>query len=197
MVVGSAPCLYADVRAALELFSDAEIMAINEAGGALARVDHVLAGHTAKAEQFVSYRRQKFPNCKEFRVHANWMRLNEAPKDQYPSVTDWWGGDVSSGATSAGKAVRIAKKMGFDRVVLCGCPMDSSGYFNPQDTTAMQKEYQHFGKCARIGLAQDENNRSVIRYKETFKKLAATEWRGWVFSMSGFSRQLLGEPSGG
>jgi len=194
LVVGSAPCLYADVAAARELFPGAEVMTINEAAGALEDVDHVLAGHTAKAGQFVEYRMSKFPHCKRFRVHANWMRLNEAPRDQYPMVTDWWGGDVSSGATSAGKAIRIAQKMGFDRVVLCGCPMNNSGYFNPQDTEAMQEQYRHLGKCARIGLAKDEKNRSVVRYKDTFRNLAATEWKGWVFSMSGFSRELLGAP---
>jgi hypothetical protein len=195
LVVGSAPCLYEDVAAALELYPDAEIMAINEAAGALEKVDHVLAGHTAKAEQFFDYRMLKFPHCKRFRVHANWVRVGEAPRSEHPMVTDWWGGDVSSGATSAGKAIRIAKKMGFERVVLCGCPLDSSGYFNPQDTEAMQKQYWHTGKCARVGLPRDKDNRSVVRYKETFRKLAEAEWKGWVFSMSGFSRQLLGAPN--
>lgn len=169
-------------------------MTINEASGALEDVDHVLAGHTAKAEQFVEYRRKKFPSCKPFRVHANWARLHEAPKDEYPSVSDWWGGEVSSGATSAGKAIRIGKKMGFDKIVLCGCPLDSSGYFNPTETDAMQRAYQRLGKCARVGLPKDAQNRSVVRYRETFEKLAETEWKGWVFSMSGLSRQLLGAP---
>lgn len=193
MVVGSAPCLYEDVRAARELFPNAEVMAINEASGALEDVDHVLAGHSSKAEQFVRYRMSKFPHCKRFRVHASWARVEEAPRDELPSVTDWWSG-VNTGATSAGKAIRIAQRMGFDRVVLCGCPLDTSGYFNPQETDALQREYQHLGKCARVGLKKDENNRSVVRYRDTFRKLAETEWKGWVFSMSGLSRELLGEP---
>jgi hypothetical protein len=194
LVVGSAPCLYTDVDAARELFPDAEVMTINEASGAIADVDHVLAGHTAKAGQFVEYRRSKFPDCKPFRVHASWARIDEAPRADNPTVTDWYGGDVSSGATSAGKAIRIAKKMGFDKVVLCGCPLDSSGYFNPDDTEKMQREYQHLGKCARVGMLKDRENRSVVRYRETFKKLAETEWKGWVFSMSGLSQKLLGSP---
>lgn len=172
-------------------------MTINEASGALEDVDHVLAGHTVKAEQFVSYRREKFPNCKPFRVHANWVRVEEAPKDLCPSVTDWWGAEVSSGATSAGKAVSIARKMRFDKVVLCGCPLDSSGYFNPTETDAMQREFQRYGKCVRVGLERDADNRSVVRYLAKFKLLAETEWKGRVFSMSGLSRQLLGAPSGG
>jgi hypothetical protein len=194
LVVGSAPCLYEDYDTARELFPESEVMTINEASGALEDVDHVLAGHTAKAEQFVKYRREKFPDCKAFKVHASWARINEAPRDEQPSVTDWWGGEVSSGATSAGKAIRIAKKMGFDKVVLCGCPLDSSGYFNPNETEAMQREYQHLGKCARVGYVRDKENRSVVRYRETFRKLAETEWAGWVFSMSGLSRELLGAP---
>ncbi len=194
IVVGSAPCLYDDVRAARELFPDAEVMTINEASGAIEDVDHVLAGHTVKAEQFATYRRSKFPNCKPFRVHASWTQRDETSKESHPLVTDWWGKDVSSGATSAGKAIRISKKMGFDKVVLCGCPLDASGYFNPTETEAMQRQYQHHGKCARVGYLKDHNNRSVVRYRETFARLAETEWKGWVFSMSGLSRRLLGAP---
>lgn len=194
LVVGSAPCLYDDVAAARELFPDAEVMTINEASGAIEDVDHVLAGHTAKAQQFFNYRMSKFPHCKRFLVHASWARVNEAPIGEFSVVTNWWGGDVSSGATSAGKAIRIAKKMGFDRVVLCGCPLDSSGYFNPQDTDAMQREYQHLGKCARVGALKDAQNRSVVRYRDAFRQLAQTEWKGWVFSMSGLSQKLLGAP---
>lgn len=184
------------MSAARELFPDAEVMTINEASGALEDVDHVLAGHTAKAQQFADYRRSKFPICKPFRVHASWARVDEAPRHEHPVVTDWWGGDVSSGATSAGKAIRIGKKMGFEKIVLCGCPLDSSGYFNPAETDAMQRAYQSLGKCARVGLPKDTNNRSVVRYRDTFAKLAETEWKGWVFSMSGLSRRLLGAPSG-
>lgn len=168
-------------------------MTINEASGALEDVDHVLAGHTVKAAQFVRYRHEKFPHCKPFRVHAGWVRLEEAPRAEYPMVTDWWSG-VSSGATSAGKAVNIARKMRFDKVVLCGCPLDSSGYFNPSETLKMQREYWNHGKSARVGLEQDADNRTVVRYREKFKLLAETVWQGRVFSMSGYSRQLLGAP---
>lgn len=170
-------------------------MAINEAAGALEHVDHVLAGHTVKAEAFAAYRHEKFPDCKPFRVHANWAQPKEPiPYDEHPSVTDWWGRDVSSGATSAGKAIRIGFKMMYKVIILCGCPMNGSGYFNPHETDQFQKPFWKYGKCKRVGDADQQKYRGIVRYREKFKELAETEWKGKVFSMSGYTRECLGAP---
>lgn len=194
IVVGSAPCLYEDFEAALSIYPTADVMLINEAAGALPEGDHILAGHTVKAELFAAYRREKFPDCRPFRVHANWTARKEPPpKAMYPSVTDWWGADVSSGATSAGKAIRIGLKLGYSPIVLCGCPMNGGGYFNESETARF--DLPKFGKCRRVGFDKEQSHRTIVRYRETFKKLAETEWKGKVFSMSGYTRELLGAPA--
>jgi hypothetical protein len=194
LVVGSAPCLYTDVDTARELFPSAEVMTINDACGALPNIEHMLAGHTIKAEAFVAYRKEKFPNEPTPRVHASWHRVAEAPKTDYPSVTDWWSGDVVTGAASVGKAIRIGFKLGFDRVVLCGCPMNGGGYFNSHEVDRLQKPFYLYGKCARIGSDKQQNNRSIVRYRDKFATLAKTEWAGRVFSMSGWTKEVLGAP---
>jgi hypothetical protein len=184
LVVGSAPCLFEDVARARGLYPDAEVMLINEAAGAIEDADHVLAGHTEKAEMFVAYRRQKFPNCRPFRVHAV-VHSSTSPKDA-PSVTDWWPQHVSTGASSAGKAARIGLEMGFTRIVLCGCPMNGGGYFNGDETNL----FDH--RCTRIGTQPD--HRSSGNYRRRMQKLAESEFKGRVFSMSGFTKQVLGSP---
>jgi hypothetical protein len=195
LVVGSAPNLYDDVaQAIVGLSGIADKMTINEACGALPDIEHMLCGHTVKSEAFVAYRKEKFPDEPMPRVHANWHRLEEAPKKDYPSVTDWWSGDVSTGASSAGKAIRIGFKLGYDQIILCGCPMNGGGYFNPDETERLQKPYQKYGKCRRIGLDSEQAHRSIVRYRDKFAELAKTEWAGRVFSMSGWTRQILGAP---
>jgi hypothetical protein len=172
-------------------------MLVNGACVAIEFADHVLAGHTAKAEEFAAARRSAFPDTLPWRLHANWARKGrerrgQVPSDIYPSVTDWWGAEMSSGATSVGKAVLIGLAMGFEPIVICGAPMDGSGYFEGESQRGAK--ILHEKACQRVGDAAKQNARTIVRYRDTFKRLAETQWKGKVFSMSGFTKACLGEP---
>lgn len=184
LVVGSAPCLYDDVAKAQQLRPWAEIMLVNGACTSIEEAQHMLAGHTVKAEMFAAARGKAFPNAKPIRIHANWARLQEAPRKDFPSVTDWWGGEMSTGATSVAKAARIGLAMGFEEIVICGAPMDGSGY------VATEAVVKH--DCRRVGDASQQDHRTIKGYREKFAKLARGEFKGKVFSMSGFTRECLG-----
>lgn len=189
-VVGSAPCLFEDLAAAKTLYWDYEIMLVNGACTAVEDAQHVLAGHTAKSEIFAEERRKRFPNAKPWKLHANWAlpknRAGQYPCDEFPSVTDWWEGAFSTGATSAAKAARIGLAMGFAPVILCGCPMDGSGY------SPAEAKIKH--DCARIGDRGAQMAPIIESYKRKMALLAKGEFRGKVYSMSGFTRAVLGQP---
>lgn len=188
LAVGSAPCIHDDVDKALGLYPAAELMLINGACSAIEHAGHVLAGHTAKAEEFAAARRAAFPHA-VWRLHANWnVPRKGIPRSVYPSVTDWWGPEVSSGATSAGKAAMIGLAMGFERIVLCGCPMDGSGY------TFDEAQVSQDPACRRVGDPKAQNVKIIKRYRDTMARLAQTTFKGRVFSMSGFTKQVLGAP---
>lgn len=191
LVVGSAPGLYADLAAAQRLCDDFEVMLVNGAGAAVETAQHLLAGHTDKAEEFVKARDTAFPLAAEYRVHATYdCRRGRSPLGDYPSVTDWWPqAQFSSGATSAGKAARIGFALGFDRVILCGCPMDGSGYFPGESAGIGQLK-----ACQRIGDPAKQAASTIRRYRERMAELAKGEFKGRVFSMSGFTREVLGAP---
>jgi hypothetical protein len=172
------------------MFPLAEVLLINGACQVIAYADHILAGHTTKAEQFQRARKRAFPDAPPWRVHANWIGGGEPPKAKYPSVTDWWGAEMSSGATSAGKAALIGLAMGFERVVLCGCPMDGSGYA-AGELEGIRKE----SACQRIGDPTKQKQRSIIRYREKMAELAAGKFKDRVFSLSGYTKLVLGEPT--
>lgn len=190
LVVGSAPCLHDDLQAALALYPDAHIMLVNGACVAVEKAEHVLAGHREKAEQFAAARHKVFPNAPPWRLHANGAKLDEHRKAETPSVTDWWGSEVSTGATSAGKGARIGLAMGYEPVVLCGAPMDSSGYFPGESVLGAQIGHD----CHRIGHPDKATHRSIVGYRDKFARLAAGEFAGRVFSMSGYTREKLGAP---
>ena len=189
LAVGSAPGLYADLANGLERYPDAEVMLINGACTAVEDAQHVLAGHTDKAEFFAKARADAFPLALPWRLHATWMIRHPIPRDLYPSVTDWHGPEHSSGATSAGKAAMIGLSMGFDRIILCGCPMDGSGYFPGES-----KGIPQLASCQRIGDAKKQQMATIRRYRKRMLELAQTLFKGKVFSFSGYTREVLGAP---
>lgn len=190
IVVGSAPCLHDDLKRALELYPFAYIATVNGACAEIEEADAIISGHTNKAEIFTEARRKVFPNGKPFEVFANWARVGEAPKREYPSVTRWFSGHCSTGATSAAKAARMMFEIDYDQVILCGCPLDSSGYFEGES----QKGRSISHDCRRLGDPKEAQSRAIEGYKRKFHKLAESEFKGKVFSMSGLTRKLLGEP---
>ncbi len=215
LVVGSAPCLYDDVREALKLRPFAELMLINGACTAIENAEHVLAGHEEKAEFFAAARRKVFPYAPPWRLHAASMdhRLSEM-RHLCPSVTDWWPFEKGICSTSASRAAKIAKyHLGCDEVILCGSPLDDSGYFPdegkgiPQNRSCVRvgspdviKGYitpPHNGEYStRPGESMKIQETKIVRaYRTRFKQLAEGEFKGWVFSMSGFTREILGYPS--
>lgn len=186
LVVGSAPCLYDDVKRALALRPFATTMLVNGACTALEDADHVLAGHTDKAGVFDDARRARFPKA-SWQLHASCdPRRAREYAAVYKCVTNWHGKDVVTGAGSIGKAARIGFKLGFDEVIMCGSPMDGSGYFIGEAVT------RHDGR--RIGDPEKQEHRVIAGYRKKLKELAESEFKGRVFSMSGFTRACLGEP---
>lgn len=186
LVCGSAPCVHADLAAAKALYPVHEVMTINGACTVVPEAQHMLCGHTALSEDWVKERKRVYPD-RPIRVHAGHLVRHWNKHKLYPSVTDWWL-DVSSGATSAGKAALIGLRMGFSPVILCGCPMDGGGYVGGEAIVP------HDPGCARVGFDKNQNNRIIARYRERMAELALGYFAGVVFSMSGYSRRVLGAP---
>lgn len=188
LVVGSAPCLFADVERALKLRPMAALMLVNGAATAIENAEHVLSGHSYKAEEFAAARRSKFPQAPPWRLHAT---ITEKHRHEagtvFPSVTDWWDKTYCHGATSIAKAVDLGLRgLGFDEAILCGAPMDGSGYFVGEGTQRID--------CHRIGDPAMQKHRSIEGYRRKFRDTFAPKVKGKLFSMSGFTREIVGEP---
>jgi hypothetical protein len=186
LAVGSAPCLFDDVADAMKMYPDAERMLINGACTAFHSVEHILAGHTNKSNLFAAERARVYPGSGVvYRFHATLSYPEQRILN--PLITDWWGQDKVTGATSAGKAARIGLALGYDRIVLCGCPMDAdAGYWEGE------AKVPHDG-CPRFNTP--DPRQAIRRYRDKLAVLAKTEpFKSQVFSMSGYSRSVLGAP---
>jgi hypothetical protein len=194
IVVGSAPCLHADLESALVLYPDAFVIAVNGACTSVEKIDVMVAGHTFKAPAFVKARLEAFPAAPLPEVWANWAGPvirhphKKPPAKELPMVTEWFDTSHSTGATSAGKAAKMALTKGFEPVIFAGCPLDASGY------SFDEARVKHEASCKRVGHSQWDKHKMTLGYRAAMAKLAEGEFRGKVFSMSGFTRNCLGLP---
>ncbi len=175
LIIGSAPCVYDDVIKATQLGACHRLL-INGAALLFEHAEHWLVGHGEKVQEFKRARAKVFTTPIPY-IHAS-ARGGTDPI----GVTHIWEG-VSTGGTSAWKAVRIGKGMGYEKLILCGCPLDDSGY-----AAGESKGIGH--SCARIGKGE---GRMYANYRRTFAVRAKDEGQN-VYSMSGYSRELLGAP---
>lgn len=192
IVAGSAPCLYDDLERALNLYPFALVATVNGACVALEDIDVLVAGHTSKAKIFVAAREAAFPDGKPYQVWANYaspVRQNELAR-QYRCVTKWFGPEMSTGATSAAKVARMLMSEDYYPVIMCGCPMDCSGYFEGESQKG--KGISH--DCRRVGDPDQDDHRTILGYRNKFEKLARGLFKDKIFSMSGRTREWLGAP---
>lgn len=173
----------------MELRPLAAVMLVNGACTALERVEHVLAGHSYKCEEFAAARRKTFPNAPPWRLHATITQKHLAEAGVvFPSVSDWWDKTFCHGSTSISKGVDIGMRgLGFEEIIICGAPLDGSGYFPGEATTSID--------CHRVGDPAMQKHRVIEGYRRKFRDTFTPMYRGKpVYSMSGFTRTCLGEP---
>ena len=165
IVAGSAFCLPDDLRRARAIVGDVPVIAVNAA----AREVRALFLFSQHAEQFVKrgwvrHQRKKFGDG--FTVHS-------VGHSHVPNVDYWWSIKRSGG--SGWNARKVALLVGFDSVVLCGCPLSPGPYVGKHNLG---------GLMHRVDVVDT-----------LFGQIEAdTAWHDGAYSMSGRTRKLLGEP---
>lgn len=174
MICGSGRCLWDDVR---RFQSDVpcDVMAVNHAGMYLpVQFHHWVSVHgeifqwmtplRANGHYFVGNPRDQ----KVRPLRHGWMTHSIK---QWPGVDHVWEmRDIGTGSSGL-FACKVAMALGYKKIVLCGVPLDNSGHF--YDPPSEETHYS-----------------DSVKYWEEF----LPSMRGRVFSMSGFTRELLGEP---
>ncbi len=171
LVCGNAWTLHDDLERARKLFPDAPCIAINGA----AREVRALALYSWHPDRFKEagyewIRRQQRRFGDGFEVHGARTYHN------MPWVEYWWPETKKGGGGSAWGARKMAWLMGFDQVVLCGCPLIPGPYV---------------GNHGLGGLMTREQ--VVQMYVDQIK--ADRQWHEGAYSMSGCTRDILGEPN--
>ena len=173
LVCGSAWCLADDFERARSLFPHAGVIAVN---GAAEHVpaDHLYSQHPLKMPRWrtAQYRRfgLKPPTHGAGSSHLKTKLGWRPPLDE---VDYWWGGVASKGSSGWG-ARRLAAALGYSLVILCGMPMDPGPYQG--------------GMVSKLNQHQDV----MDHYRQHI--MGDTAMHDGVWSMSGWTRDLLGAP---
>lgn len=180
IVLGSAPCVFDDYHRISPHRPGAMLAGINEGAG-VAPVDFIMTMHGEHMERFIGLRAQFPGRFTKHAVMAHKIGMHDFGK--YP-VDYWW--DAHSGASSAGSAVFIANMMGFDEVILCGCPLTGGdGYYCETKGSTTEDP--------RIGYSSRESG-MMRSYRINFAAYAKRPDFQHVYSMSGHTAEVLGLP---
>lgn len=176
LICGSAPTLVDDLELARLWMPEAAVIAVNESAR-IVKADFLVTQHPEKALWFRS--RSLDPDIE---VHTGKSRERAV---RY-SIDVYWP-DCTTLATSGGSAIAIALKMGFQKVLLCGMPMNGGdGYFRG---STMRRDEPRFGM-------ESPDSEYIQGYKKKLVEFTKKqpEVLRIVRSMSGFTRELFGAP---
>ena len=171
VVAGAAWCLHDDLARARDLYGDLPVIAINGAARDV-KADFLYSGHPERFEthRWVHHQKRLFGDI--FTVHSGYK--NTPPTD-CPLVDFWWRGTGIARGTSAWAARKMAAFMGFDLVLLCGCPLDPGPYVGHRLGHELMLKESVIDKYRRIIASE-------------------TEWHEGCLSLSGWTATFLGSP---
>lgn len=115
LVVGSHPCFTYDMKAAMEFFNEFDVCAINDMAGVLV-CDYLATAHPEKIDQFIG---NNIYNDIEIHSRSK-MKRPDARDNEYV-----W--NLNTGGGSGLFAVAVMLSIGYELVIMCGCPMDGGG----------------------------------------------------------------------
>ncbi len=141
------------------------------------------------ADFLVSYHAEKFGEFKSISLNPDIQTHTSRSRREDDKHVDYYWEEIWIGATSAGDAIQIAKKMGFSEIIMVGCPMNGGdGYFNKTGGG---------GICPRFGFPKTlfgESGDMIQNHKNKLLTLRSKVDLSMVKSMSGYSSEVFGKP---
>jgi hypothetical protein len=143
------------------------VIAVNGASK-LVDADHVYSKHP---ERFITYR---WLEAQRFRFGDVTVHADVKAASRPDCVDEWWDG-IWGGGGSAWDARKLAVRLGYEAVILCGVPM-IAGPHVPQ-----------------VQLGSFMHREDIVKeFRDQIE--ADAKWHKGATSMSGWTRDLLGSP---
>ena len=174
LVCGFGPSLGDDLRAARGLYPAAPVVAVNRAIAAV-RSRHVFTFHPEMTGKWRGLAKHYWGT--EITVHAGYLK-GHARAD----ADHWWEGLGAFRNSGVGAAV-FALTAGHETAILCGVGGQADGYYVP-------------GAAADRTWKGKQGAKNAEQVREMAGRVKASDYGPRVFSMSGVTREILGNPPG-
>jgi len=189
LIVGSAPCVREDLESAMRLRPWAEVIAV-KFSVAIVYSRIAVTHHAEHASRMKAIHRERWGD--EVEIHMPKRKVME----QFKQFVDRaWPELSGTGGTSAWGAAKLGKLLGYDEVIMCGCPLEvakhGDHYHDPEIFAAANRS----GASRTRGepFANDNAIRGYQRFIESDIVLGNAVG---IKSMSGWTRRRLGAPDG-
>ena len=182
LCAGTGPTFESDWLKATEKYPDAKIASVGYAAG-IVPADFVFSDHYEVHAELAEIRKKLEPE-KPWTHHCPEIMLGAMAEFNLPNMT-WWDWSRSD-ATSIESAMRFGACTGFEKVVLCGCPLVKA----PVSTV---RQVIKDGQVWPPPTKRNSSDEKLNMFRTALVSIAA-QYKGRVFSMSGFTRDIFGLP---
>jgi len=162
LVIGGAHCVHEDIKAAEALGKFDLVVAVNDIGTV----------YGGKIDAWCSMHPQKLQRWAKMREDAGFEPSRTLWTAEHLDAAPNFSRVINPGGGSAALATEVALSLGAQKVVLAGCPLESSPHFF-DDVPWSPREVEHY-------------RRPWLRHKR--------DWGSVVRSMSGWTREVYGAP---
>lgn len=190
LIVGGSENAMREYSHARSMRPDAMTMTIGHASG-FVRSDFVVTDHYEVMLELRRLQDTFGSDDDHYTTHCTFS--NRAT--EYPGIDYWWRWRRSE-ASSVQTAIRIGLYVGFDEIILCGCPLEHGKIQHPLQIKKDGDDWPPPRDRRKYGSKPGMNTSEEIL--ESFRRhfvQFADDWYGKVFSMSGFTRTVLGPPN--
>lgn len=196
LVLGSGPGVRREFRRVSRQRPSAMVMLIGHAAGLFAG-DFIVSDHY---EAHPTLRRLQDEFCAEMEIAPRYTtHCAKASAFWRWSEIDYWWDFPRSAGTSLETALRIALIVGFDEIIVCGCPMVKARMQHPVQIVKDGPTWPPPRDVTTFGLKTGHNTSDEIlaRFREglvAFVNKNRREIEKRVRAMSGFTMELFGRP---
>ena len=189
LIIGSAPCVKSDLAAAKLLRPHADMIAV-KFSVALVHARVAVTHHGEHAERMKRLHRERWGDDVEIHMPKKMI----APEFK-PFVDKFWIELSGVGGTSAWGAARMAKLMGYDEAILCGCPLNVVDHGERYHDETVAEAARAVGVKPYRG-EPFANTAAVRGYRNYIMSDRDRGLASGIVSMSGWTQKTLGAPHG-
>lgn len=187
LVVGYAPDVHSDVARARELYPNAPMLGAKFAAGLYPEIVHVWTTHLEQAGEIKARAGHRvYVHARPKKVQRKWT-MHIYGKHEFDIDYTWPSLAWVSGSSGLAAALWARWGMGFDTVIMCGIPLEEGGYC--KEVAAFKPLRGVRGVSFAPPNALKHWRQALLDYRDKGKMQG-------IYSMSGFTRDKLGEPDG-